>query len=45
MLGTLVLQGLTLRPPLSRLALPRDVSMEKEVDVDRVEAARACSTL
>jgi Na+/H+ antiporter len=40
-LGTLVLQGLTLRPLLSRLALPRDESVEKEVAMARTEAARA----
>ncbi|HJU20783.1 MAG TPA: sodium:proton antiporter, partial [Stellaceae bacterium] len=40
-LGTLVLQGLTLRPLLSRLALPRDKSVEEEVALARAEAARA----
>jgi hypothetical protein len=40
-LGTLVLQGLTLRPLLSRLALPPDESVEKEVALARAEVARA----
>ena len=40
-LGTLVVQGLTLRPLVSRLALPRDESVEKEVVLARAEAARA----
>lgn len=40
-LGTLVMQGLTLRPLLSRLALPRDESVEEEVALARAEAARA----
>ena len=40
-LGTLVLQGLTLRPLLSRLVLPRDESVEDEVALARAEAARA----
>ena len=40
-LGTLVVQGLTLRPLLSRLALPRDESVEEEVVLARAEAARA----
>ncbi len=40
-LGTLVMQGLTLWPLLSRLALPRDESVEEEVALARVEAARA----
>ena len=40
-LGTLVLQGLTLRPLLSRLVLPQDESVEEEVALARVEAARA----
>jgi Na+/H+ antiporter len=40
-LGTLVLQGLTLRPLLSQLALPPDESVEKEIALARVEAARA----
>jgi Na+/H+ antiporter len=40
-LGTLVLQGVTLRPLLSRLALPRDESVEAEVALARMEAARA----
>ena len=39
MLGTLVLQGLTLRPLLSRLALPRDESVEKEADL----GGRSCA--
>lgn len=40
-LGTLVLQGLTLRALLSRLHLPRDESVEEEVALTRVETARA----
>ena len=40
-LGTLVLQGLTLRPLLARLSLPQDESVEHEVALARVEAARA----
>jgi hypothetical protein len=40
-LGTLVVQGLTLRPLLSRLALPLDDSVEEEVALARTEAARA----
>ena len=40
-LGTLVVQGLTLRPLLSRLALPRDESVEEEVALARAEAAHA----
>lgn len=40
-LGTLVVQGLTLRPLLSRLALPRDESVEHEVALARAEVARA----
>jgi monovalent cation/hydrogen antiporter len=40
-LGTLVLQGLTLRPLVARLALPRDQSVEDEVDLARIETARA----
>ena len=40
-LGTLVVQGLTLRPLLSRLALPRDESVEQEVTLARAETARA----
>lgn len=40
-LGTLVVQGMTLRPLLSRLALPRDESVEEEVTLARAEAARA----
>jgi CPA1 family monovalent cation:H+ antiporter len=40
-LGTLVAQGLTLRPLLSRLVLPRDESVEEEAALARAEAARA----
>lgn len=40
-LGTLVLQGLTLQPLLSVLALPDDESMQDEVALARVETARA----
>ena len=40
-LGTLVVQGLTLRPLLIRLALPHDDSVEAEVVLARAEAARA----
>ncbi len=40
-LGTLVLQGLTLRPLVRWLALPRDSSVEDEVGRARAEAARA----
>ena len=40
-LGTLVVQGLTLRPLMSRLSLPRDESVENEVLLARAEGARA----
>ena len=40
-LGTLVLQGLTLRPLLLRLRLQDDGSVEREVRLARVEALRA----
>jgi CPA1 family monovalent cation:H+ antiporter len=40
-LGTLVLQGATLRPLLRRLTLPRDDSMKREKLLARAEAARA----
>ena len=40
-LGTLVIQGLTLRPLLSRLALPQDESVEEEVALARAETAGA----
>ncbi len=40
-LGTLLLQGLTLRPLLALLALPRDESVEKEAALARAETARA----
>jgi len=40
-LGTLVLQGLTLRPLLIRLRLEDDGSVEREVSVARVESLRA----
>ena len=40
-LGTLVLQGMTLQPLLSHLRLPRDDSVEQETALARVEAARA----
>ena len=40
-LGTLVLQGLTLRPLLSRLVLPPDQSVESEVALARAETAAA----
>ena len=40
-LGTLVVQGLTLRPLLSRLVLPRDESVAEELVLARAEAARA----
>ena len=39
--GTLVLQGMTLRPLLARLSLPRDDSVEDEVAAARKEAAQA----
>ena len=38
---TLVMQGLTLRPLIKRLALPRDDSVETEERHARLEAARA----
>jgi Na+/H+ antiporter len=41
--GTLVLQGLTLRPLLTRLRLPDDGTVEKEVRLARVETLRAAS--
>ena len=40
-LGTLVLQGLTLRPLLLRLGLEDDGSVEREVHLARVETLRA----
>ena len=40
-LGTLVLQGLTLRPLLSRLVLPPDKSVESEVSLAQAETAAA----
>ena len=40
-LGTLVLQGMTLRPLLSLLTIPRDDSVDAEVALGRVETARA----
>jgi hypothetical protein len=40
-LGTLVLQGMTLRPLLRRIRLPRDSSVEREGALARTEAARA----
>ncbi|HYZ61332.1 MAG TPA: sodium:proton antiporter [Acetobacteraceae bacterium] len=40
-LGTLVLQGMTLRPLLLAMTLPRDRSLEKESKLARTEAARA----
>jgi monovalent cation/hydrogen antiporter len=40
-LGTLVLQGLTLRPLIVRLALEDDGSVEHEIRLARVEALRA----
>lgn len=40
-LGTLVIQGLTLRPLLSVLQLPADDSVAQEVELARAETARA----
>jgi len=40
-LGTLVLQGMTLRPLLAHLMLPRDDSVEQEMQLARRETARA----
>ncbi len=40
-LGTLVVQGFTLRPMLARLSLPQDESVEDEVALARTELARA----
>lgn len=40
-LGTLLLQGLTLRPLLGRLTLHDDRLVEREVELARTEAARA----
>ena len=40
-LGTLVLQGMTLRPLLSRLMLPRDDSVEQQMRYAKLEAVRA----
>jgi CPA1 family monovalent cation:H+ antiporter len=40
-LGTLVVQGLTLRPLLSRLAFPLDESVREEAALARAETARA----
>lgn len=39
--GTLVVQGLTLRPLLARLALPRDDSVERETQQGRAAALQA----
>ena len=41
MLGTLVLQGLTLRPLLLRLRLEDDGTVEREVRLARIEGLRA----
>jgi CPA1 family monovalent cation:H+ antiporter len=43
-LGTLVLQGLTLRPLLLHLRLEDDGSVEREVRLARIEALRAALT-
>ncbi|MEA2739473.1 MAG: monovalent cation/hydrogen antiporter [Acetobacteraceae bacterium] len=43
-LGTLVLQGLTLRPLIKRLALPEDTSVEDEIRLARQATARAAIT-
>jgi Na+/H+ antiporter len=40
-LGTLVLQGLTLRPLMQRLQLERDDSVEREIRLARVETLQA----
>jgi CPA1 family monovalent cation:H+ antiporter len=40
-LGTLVLQGMTVRPLMRKLALQDDGSVEREVQVARAETARA----
>jgi Na+/H+ antiporter len=40
-LGTLVLQGLTLRPLMRRLGLEEDDAVEREVRLARIETARA----
>jgi CPA1 family monovalent cation:H+ antiporter len=40
-LGTLVVQGLTLRPLMQRLSLPEDPSVEREILLGRQETARA----
>jgi len=40
-LGTLVLQGMTLRPLLARLMLPRDDSVEQQIRHAKLEAVRA----
>ena len=42
-LGTLVVQGLTVRPLLLRLGLPDDGAVEREVRLARVEALRAAA--
>ncbi|HYZ23837.1 MAG TPA: sodium:proton antiporter [Rhodopila sp.] len=40
-LGTLAVQGLTLRPLMQHLTLPEDTSVEREVQLARRETARA----
>lgn len=40
-LGTLVLQGMTLRPLIARLRLPSDTTVEDETRLARLESARA----
>lgn len=43
-LATLIVQGLTLRPVIKRLSIPRDTDIEREERLARVEAARAAKT-
>lgn len=43
-LGTLVIQGLTLRPLMHRLGLEHDDAVEREVRLAREETARAAAT-
>jgi monovalent cation/hydrogen antiporter len=44
-LGTLIIQGLTLRPLLSALAIKEDNTVDREVNLARIAAARAALRL
>jgi len=43
-LGTLVVQGLTLKPLMARLGIERDDAVQREVRLARLEALRAGAT-